>query len=172
MTLYIAAFAALLIVYLAARSSRFRNIAEPILSVGVAILLLVAFVIWLTDRPAPEPQSEDVAAPALTAADLSISAIAFEPARQATSYRATGTVTNASTTARLDYFRLEATLETCPDRACTPVGSDEALIVLAVPPGQSRSFETFFVVAPRDGAVPVDPQWVWEIRDVRGQRVD
>ncbi|MCA1404597.1 hypothetical protein I6F26_10660 [Ensifer sp. IC3342] len=159
---------AVAIVYLAARYSRFRNRAELVLTIAVALGLTVAFVIWLSERgnqqaPAPEPSR-----PAgLATEDIALESMTFERNQSERSYRVRGTVRNSSALA-LEYFRLTVTLEDCPDGACEPIGDDTALILVRVPGGQSRSFETFLTFPFREGEPPTAPKWTYEVSEVRG----
>ncbi|MBD9647935.1 hypothetical protein JVX98_08145 [Ensifer sp. PDNC004] len=161
----------LVVVYLAARFSRFRHWAEPILSVAVALGLLVAFIIWFVDRdgrtpPAPKPV-ETTQPAGLTAADVALEGLTFEQSQPERSFRLRGTVTNKGPQL-LEYFRLAVTLENCPDGNCETIGNDTALILARVPAGQSRSFETFLTFPNREGESLTAPKWTTDIREVRG----
>lgn len=161
----------LVVVYMAARFSRFRQWAEPILSVAVAVGLLVAFIIWFSDRDgrkpaAPEPVQTTQPA-GLTAADIALDGLTFEQSQPERSFRLRGTVTNKGQTL-LEYFRLSVTLEDCPDDVCQTIGDDAALILARVPAGQSRPFETFLTFPNREGQSLTAPKWTTDIVEVRG----
>jgi len=161
----------LVVVYMATRFSRFRQWAEPILSVAVAVGLLVAFIIWFSDRDgrkpaAPEPVQTTQPA-GLTAADIAIDGLTFEQSQPGRSFRLRGTVTNKGQTL-LEYFRLSVTLEDCPDDVCQTIGDDAALILARVPAGQSRPFETFLTFPNREGQSLTAPKWTADIVEVRG----
>ncbi|MBP1883407.1 hypothetical protein [Sinorhizobium mexicanum] len=159
---------AVAIVYLAARYSRFRSQAELILSIAVALGLIVAFVIWLSDRGNQQASAPEPTRPAgLAAADVALEGVTFERNQSERSYRVRGTVHNGSSLA-LEYFRLTVTLEDCPGRACERIGDDTALILVRVPGGQSRPFETFLTFPFRDGEPPTAPKWTYEVSQVRG----
>ncbi len=161
----------LVVVYLATRFSRFRQWAEPILSVAVAVGLLVAFIIWFSDRDgrkpaAPEPVQTTQPA-GLTAADIALDGLTFEQSQPGRSFRLRGTVTNKGQTL-LEYFRLSVTLEDCPDDVCQTIGDDAALILARVPSGQSRPFETFLTFPNREGQSLTAPKWTADIVEIRG----
>ncbi|WEX86160.1 hypothetical protein PZN02_002421 [Sinorhizobium garamanticum] len=159
---------AVAIVYLAARYSRFRNRAELVLSIAVALGLTVAFVIWLSERgnqqaPVPEPSR-----PAgLATEDIALEGMTFERNQSKRSYRVRGTAHNRSALS-LEYFRLTVTLEDCPGGTCERIGDDTALILVRVPGGQSRPFETFLTFPFREGEPPTAPKWTYEVSQVRG----
>lgn len=161
----------LVVVYLAARFSRFRQWAEPILSVAVALGLLSAFMIWFADRDGgkPEtPQPVQTTQPAgLTVKDIALEGLTFEQSQPQRSFRLRGMVTNNGQTL-LEYFRLSVTLENCPDNNCHKIGDDTALILARIPPGQSRPFETFLTFPNREGENLAAPKWTTEVREVRG----
>jgi hypothetical protein len=104
----------LVIVYLATRFSRFRQWAEPILSVAVALGLFVAFIIWFSDRDSPKPVTSEPArttqSAGLTVADIAIEGLTFEQSQPERSFRLRGTVTDKGQIL-LEYFRLSVTLE-------------------------------------------------------------
>jgi hypothetical protein len=161
----------LVVVYLAARFSRFRQWAEPILSVAVALGLLVAFIIWFADRDgdkpvAPEPVQTTTPA-GLTAADVVLEDLTFEQSQPERSFRLRGTVTNKGPTL-LEYFRLSVTLENCPGDACETIGDDTALILARVPAGQDRAFETYLTFPNREGESLTAPKWTTSVLEVRG----
>lgn len=157
------------IVYLAVRYGRFRNWVEPVLSVAVALGLAAAFLIWLsegTPEQAPPPQPTRTAA-GLSESDVVLRNLTFEPNEARRSYRVRGTIENTSAIA-LEYFRLTVTLEDCPDGTCRRIGDDTALILLRVPAGQSRPFETFLTFRFRADEAPVAPKWTYQVSQVRG----
>lgn len=168
----IAALAGILIVYLAMRSSRFRHLAEPVLSVLVAIGLGVAFVVWLTDdnRSSPEPVSNTSSAPLIKPEELALEKVGFGRNGTDLSFRATGTVRNNSS-AYLDYFRLTAILEDCAETPCRLIGEDTALILARVPPGESHEISTFFTFPNRLGVPLKTPRWTTRIESVVGHRL-
>ncbi|NRP70389.1 hypothetical protein ILFOPFJJ_01269 [Ensifer psoraleae] len=159
---------AVAVVYLAARYSRFRNRAELVLSIAVALGLTIAFVIWLSERGNQQPPAPQPTRPAgLTANDVALEGVSFERNQSERSYRVRGTVRNSSALS-LEYFRLTVTLEDCPGGTCERIGDDTALILVRVPGGQSRPFETFLTFPFRDGEAPTAPKWTYEISQVRG----
>ena len=76
------------------------------------------------------------------------------------------TITNNSA-ATLQSMRLSITLANCPAGTCTPVGTDTALIVARVLPGESQPFTTFVVFTGSDLLQITEPQWTWTVSDVR-----
>lgn len=148
----------LAVIYLAARFSRFRRFAEPILSVAAAIGLISAFLIWIRDDNAAPQTSITPPKPTIAATELVLSGMTYTRSQPETSYRVSGTVTNNSAL-MLDYFRLTVTLEDCPQAACTTVGSDTALILSRVLPGRSQAFETFYTISNPRQIDPTAPQW-------------
>lgn len=151
--------------YLALRYKRFQSWVEPVLTITVAIGLAVAALIWLTDSRsvAPEPV---VPRNAIAPEEVVLSEMQFTVGQPVTSYRVTGTITNNST-ATLQSMRLSITLANCPGGACTPVGTDTALLVTRVLPGESQPFTTFVVFTGSDLLQITDPQWTWTVSDVR-----
>ncbi|WP_324762079.1 hypothetical protein SO078_11270 [Sinorhizobium meliloti] len=159
----------LAIVYLAARYGRFRSWIEPVLSIAVALGLSVAFLVWLNEAApdnAPEPAPSRPAA-GLTVADITLRDMAFEPNETERTFRVRGTAANASDVT-LEYFRLTVTLEDCPQDACKRIGEDTALILLRVPGGQNRPFETFLTFPYRPDEAPTAPKWTYRVSEVRG----
>ncbi|RVG66594.1 hypothetical protein [Sinorhizobium meliloti] len=159
----------LAIVYLAARYGRFRSWIEPVLSIAVALALSAAFLVWLNESapdevPAPAPDQPETG---LTAGDIVLENMTVEPSQTRRSYRVRGTAANASDLA-LEYFRLTVTLEDCPQDACRHIGDDTALILLRVPGGQSRPFETFLTFPFRPDEAPTAPKWSYRVSEVRG----
>ncbi|MCF3642792.1 hypothetical protein LXM94_22760 [Rhizobium sp. TRM95111] len=162
------AVAAVAILYLAVRFRRFQSWVEPALTVIVAIGLVAAIVIWLADerRNIVQTSAEALPRPALAASEITVDGLEFIAGRPATSYRVTGTITNDGGVA-LQSFRLTVDLSDCPDDACRTVGSDSALIIARVPPGEAKPFTTF-VVFPDSDLTPVTaPRWTWTIGDIR-----
>lgn len=151
--------------YLALRYRRFQTWVEPVLTIVVAIGLTVAILLWFTENRsvAPEPVQP---ANVITADEIALSDMQFAVGQPVTSYRVTGTVTNNGATT-LQSFRLTVELENCPGGACTPVGSDRALIIARVPPGQSQSFTTYLVFTRSDLLQITAPQWTWSVSDLR-----
>ena len=159
----------LAIVYLAARYGRFRSWIEPVLSIAVALGLSVAFLVWLNEAApdkAPEPAPSRPAA-GLTVADITLRDMAFEPNETERTFRVRGTAANASDVT-LEYFRLTVTLGDCPQDACKRIGEDTALILLRVPGGQNRPFETFLTFPYRPDEAPTAPKWTYRVSEVRG----
>lgn len=160
---------AVAIVYLAARYGRFRNWVEPVLSIAVALGLAAAFLIWLSESipdEAPAPQSRRTSV-GLTASDIVLQEVTFEPNQAERSYRVRGAIDNTSDIT-LEYLRLTVTLEDCPDDTCRRIGDDTALILVRVPGGESRPFETFFTFPYRADEAPVAPKWSYRVSEVRG----
>lgn len=161
------AIASLVVVALAVWDQRFRKMAEPALSVLVAVGLISAFVVWWTDDNARpnEPLSPVTAdRPVATIADnqVRLDNLTFEKSTPASSYVVTGMIHNDST-AFLDYFTLDVTLDDCPDGTCRTIGRDDALIIARIPPGQSAALRTSLVFpAPRTGP-PETPRWTTAI---------
>jgi len=166
------ALAGLLIVYFAMRSSRFQRFAEPALSLIIAVGLIIAFVVWISEGGnapnAETDQSRPQIQPALTPEDISVEGLVFTPNRPETSYRGTGTVVNKSGF-NLDYFRLSVTLEDCPQNQCRTLGEDTALILARIPAGRSQSFETYFTFPNPYGVEPTAPKWSYRVTEVRGR---
>jgi hypothetical protein len=157
------------LVYLAVRYGRFRSWLEPVLSIAVALGLTAAFLIWLsegTPEQGPAPATPKPAA-ALAASDILLEDMTFEANQSERSYRVRGTVTNSSEVA-LEYFRITVTLEDCPQGACRRIGDDTALVLVRVPAGQSRPFETFLTFRYREDEAPTAPKWSYGVSDVRG----
>ncbi|WP_026618994.1 hypothetical protein M728_002139 [Ensifer sp. WSM1721] len=157
------------LVYLAARYGRFRSWLEPVLSIAVALALTAAFLVWLSEGtpeqpPAPAPTP---AATGLAVSDILLENMSFEPNQSRRSYRVRGTVANTSDVA-LEYFRLTVTLEDCPQGTCRRIGDDTALILVRVPGGQSRPFETFLTFPFRLDEPPTAPKWSYRVSAVRG----
>lgn len=169
----IPALAGILIVYFAMRSSRFRHLAEPVLSVMVAIGLGIAFVVWMTDdnrKPSQDPAETERPAPVITAEQLVLEDLGFERNGTDLSFKATGSVRNTSD-AFLDYFKLTAILEDCAETPCRLIGEDTALILARVPPGESHAISTFFTFPNRLGAAPRTPRWTTRIDSVAGHKL-
>lgn len=165
---FVPTFAALVLVYLAARFDRFRRFLEPALTVAVALALVSAFIVWTREdgnKGPSEPQTSTQAT-VLAPADLNLSGLDFQPSTPETSFRVKGTVTNNGTVP-LDYFRLTATLSDCAADPCKVVGSDTALIIARANPDEALPFETFFTIPNPNRLTPVKPTWTTEISDVR-----
>ncbi|SIQ24199.1 hypothetical protein SAMN05880582_1011217 [Rhizobium sp. RU20A] len=164
------AIPAVVIVYLAARFSRFRHIAEPVVTVVVALGLIVAAIVWWIDearRPAAEiaPPSVNRLDGAAERAKLTISDLSVVESRPAGVYQAKGTITNG-TERMTDYIRLSLELEDCADKPCRRIGADTPLLLLSILPGESKPFDTFVTVRPGPRPV-VDPRWTAGITDAR-----
>ncbi|WP_377289915.1 hypothetical protein [Rhizobium sp. SG2393] len=164
------AIPAVVIVYLAARFSRFRHIAEPVVSVIVALGLIVAATVWWIDearKPAAdiEPPGATSVNAAAERANLSISNLEVTESRPAGVFHAKGIIANG--TARMtDYIRLSVVLQDCAANPCRRVGEDTPLLLLSILPGESKSFETYVTVRP--GVRPVArPEWSATITDAR-----
>lgn len=161
---------AVVIVYLAARFSRFRHIAEPIVSVIVALGLIIAAIVWWIDearKPAAdiEPPSTTNADASAERAKLALSDLAVVESRPAGVFHARGTITNG-TERVTDYIRLSVVLDDCAEQPCRRVGADTPLLLLTILPGESKPFDTFVTV--RAGIRPVlDPRWTATITDAR-----
>ncbi|TCQ27771.1 hypothetical protein [Rhizobium sp. PP-CC-3G-465] len=161
------AIASLVVVALAVWDQRFRKMAEPALSVLVAVGLISAFVVWWTDDNARPPESlspvtADQPVATIAESQVRLENLQFEKSTPASSYVVTGTVHNDST-AFLDYFTLDVTLDDCPSGACRTIGRDDALIIARIPPGHSAPLRTSLIFpAPRSGP-PEAPQWTTAI---------
>ncbi|MCA1490920.1 hypothetical protein [Sinorhizobium alkalisoli] len=165
----IALLSGVTIVYFAVRYGRFRNWVEPVLSIAVALGLAAAFLIWLsegTPEQTPRPQPTRTGA-GLSASDIVLRDLTFESNQAERSYRVHGSIDNTSDIP-LEYFRLTVTLEDCPDGTCRRIGDDTALILVRVPAGQTRPFETFLTFPFRADEPPVAPKWSYEVSQVRG----
>lgn len=161
------AAASLLIVGLAVWEPRFRKLAEPVLSVLVAVGLISAFVVWWTDdnakmREPLSPVTADRPVATIGENQIRLENLQFEKSTPASSYVVTGTVHNDSE-AFLDYFSLDVMLDDCPAGTCRTIGRDDALIIARIPPGQSAALRTSLVFpAPRAGP-PETPRWTTAI---------
>ncbi len=164
----IALLLGLAIVYLAARYGRFRSWVEPVLSIAVAVGLAAAFLIWLSDTapdsPAPAPSPRPAG---LGPSDIVLDNLTFERNQSERSYRLRGTVGNTSEIA-LEYFRLTVTLEDCPESGCRSIGDDTALVLVRVPGGETRPFETFLTFPFRQDEAPMAPKWSYRIVEAKG----
>ncbi|MFP5078122.1 hypothetical protein ACLE20_12505 [Rhizobium sp. YIM 134829] len=163
MVLLLLAAAGLTIVFFAARFTRFRRLAEPVLSVLVALLLISAFVVWLKDGSAKQVDPAPPLAPArakveIAPAEIALDDLTFTPSQPAGSYVATGTVRNDGA-AFLDYFDLEVTLEDCAADPCRAIGNDEALVIARLPPGRSVPLKVTLVFPFRQGEPPQAPRF-------------
>ncbi|OJF93286.1 hypothetical protein [Pararhizobium antarcticum] len=165
----IPAFAGLLIVYLAARFSRFRRFAEPIVTLAVAVGLIAAFIVWLTDdsakSTADQPEivaTEPVVAPgAIALTDLSIA-----QGTPATTHNLTAMIRNDSTLG-IDYFTLVVTMQDCPNEVCTTIGEDEALILARLGPGQSQQIRTTLIFPVSPLSPPTAIRWQYRFEKIR-----
>ncbi|WOS61595.1 hypothetical protein [Sinorhizobium fredii] len=164
----IALFLGLAIVYLAARYGRFRSWVEPVLSIAVAVGLAAAFLIWLSestpDSPAPAPAPRPAG---LAPSDIDLENLAFERNQAERSYRLRATARNTSAIT-MEYFRLTVTLEDCPDSGCRRIGDDTALVLVRVPGGETRPFETFLTFQFREDEAPKAPKWSYRIVEAKG----
>ena len=159
------AVVAVAILYLALRYKRFESWVEPVLTIVVAIGFAVALILWLTDNRTAVPQPVQPAT-SLVPEDVTLTQMQFVAGQPATSYRVSGVITNGAEVT-IQSFRLTVDLANCPGGVCTPVGTDTALIILRVLPGQSEPFSTF-AVFPRSDLRPVtDPRWAWSVSEVR-----
>ncbi len=132
---------AVVIVYLAARFSRFRHIAEPIVSVIVALGLIIAAIVWWIDearKPAAdiEPPSTTNADASAERAKLALSDLAVVESRPAGVFHARGTITNG-TERVTDYIRLSVVLDDCAEQPAAG-GGRYALLLLTILPGESK----------------------------------
>lgn len=163
MVLLLLAAAGLMIVVFATRFTRFRRVAEPVLSVLVALLLLSAFIVWLNDGTDTQRDPATPLAPAsgqvqIEAKDIALIDLAFTPIQPAGSYVASGTVRNDSA-AFLDYFDLDVRLEDCATEPCRAVGRDQALVIARLPPGRSVPLKVTLVFPFRQGEPPQAPRF-------------
>ncbi len=146
------AIPAVVIVYLAARFSRFRHIAEPVVSVIVALGLIVAATVWWIDearKPAAdiEPPGATSVNAAAERANLSISNLEVTESRPAGVFHAKGIIANG--TARMtDYIRLSVVLQDCAANPCRRVGEDTPLLLLSILPGEARASKPMLPCAP------------------------
>jgi hypothetical protein len=168
------ALAGLAIVVLAARDPRFRKLAEPALSVLVAIGLISAFVIWWNDdnakpRDPVSPVTQDSKEPGIAEANVRLEGLTFTRGTPAGSYVVTGVVHNDGT-ALLNYFTLVVTLDDCPDEACQTIGSDDALVIARIPPGHSAPLRTTLVLPEPLTGPPVAPRWTTGITKIQSSR--
>lgn len=157
------ALAGLAIVVLAARDQRFRRFAEPALSVLVAIGLVSAFVIWLTDDNAKtgdpvSPVTQDIPAARIAAHDVRLDQLLFTRGSPAGSYVVTGIIHNDSGLV-LDYFTLQVRLEECSQDPCRLLGTDDALVLARIPPGGSAPLRTSLVLPEPLSGPPAVPRW-------------
>ncbi|MDX3925011.1 MAG: hypothetical protein QHC90_04270 [Shinella sp.] len=169
---WIFAVAALTVLYLAIRFRRFRNWVEPVLTIAVALGLIAAIIVWLTDdnrqsggggAPSAGPAT---APPAIAPEVVELGELAFVQGQPANSYRVSGIITNGAEIG-LQSFDLTVRLEDCPEGTCRFIGEDTALIIARVPPMESLPFSTFLVF-PEDDLRPVTaPQWSWTVRNPR-----
>lgn len=165
------AVAAVATLYLALRFRRFQSWVEPVLTIAVAIGLAAAILVWFVDERAPSggPTVETTASPALEAADIALSDLAFSAGQTKTSYQVKGRLTNRGAVP-LQSFRLDVALSDCPDGVCREVGRDSALIVQRVLPGETQDFTTFAVFPGSELRPVAVPQWEWSVREPRAYR--
>ncbi|ASY57257.1 hypothetical protein [Sinorhizobium sp. CCBAU 05631] len=163
----IALLLGLVIVYLAARYGRFRSWVEPVLSIAVAVGLAAAFLIWLSEST-PEPAAPAPFPPpaGIVPSDIVLENLAFERNQSKRSYRLHGTARNTSAIT-LEYFRLTVTLEDCSAGACRRIGDDTALVLVRVPGGETRPFETFLTFPFRPDEIPKAPRWSYRIVEAK-----
>ncbi|KQS79450.1 hypothetical protein ASG25_13085 [Rhizobium sp. Leaf384] len=155
--------ASLLIVGLAIRNPRFRRIAEPALSVLVAIGLISAFVVWRMDdnarpRDPVSPVTADRPVDRIAPTEIRLENLTFEKSTPASSYVVTATIHNDSA-AFLDYFTLDVTLDDCPGGACRTIGRDDALVIARISPGHSAALRTTLVFPSPKTGPPDAPRW-------------
>ncbi len=168
----IPAIAGLLVVYLAARFSRFRRFAEPIVSLAVAAALLSAFVIWWTDgsRRAPVPEPENAVTIATIAPeDIAVTDLVVAQGTPATSYNLSATIRNNSNLG-LDYFTLVVTMQDCPGDVCTLIGQDETLVFARLGPGQSETVRKTLTFRLSQLSPPTAVRWDHRIEKIRTTR--
>ncbi|AFL53107.1 hypothetical protein ABIE78_000999 [Sinorhizobium fredii] len=164
----IALLLGLTIVYLAARYGRFRSWVEPALSIAVAVGLAAAFLIWLSESTPEPPEPAPSPMPAgLAASDIELENLTFERNQSERSYRLRGTARNTSALT-LEYIRLTVTLEDCPEAGCKPIGDDTALVLVRIPGGETRPFETFLTFPFRPDEAPRAPKWSYRIVEAKG----
>lgn len=168
----IPALAGLLVVYLAARFSRFRRFAEPIVSLAVAAALLSAIVVWWTDgsRSAAVPKPENaVAVPAILPDDIAVTDFVVVQGSPATSHNLSATIQNNSDLG-LDYFTLVVTMQDCPNDVCTLIGQDEALVFARLGPGQSETIRKTLTFPVSPLSPPTAVRWDYRLEKIRTTR--
>ncbi len=157
-------------VYLAMRFRRFRNWVEPTLTLAITAGFIAAFAIWFIEGTPGDGAGGQPETPAAVAAirpdEIKLEAMEYLQGKPATSYKATGTITNTSTLA-LQSFKLTLVMQDCPAGTCRTLGEDTALIIARVLPGKSQDFDTFFIFPGSDLAEPTALQWSWRISDPR-----
>jgi hypothetical protein len=160
--------AAVAILYLALRFRRFQSWVEPALTIVVAFGLAVAILIWFVEEKVEvvTPAATITENPVFAADTLELSSMEFVAGQPATSYRVTGELTNKSDVP-LQSFRLSIVLSDCPSGTCREVGSDSALIILRVLPGETKSFTTFAVFPGSEVRPATAPEWSWTVSDPR-----
>ncbi|OLP56489.1 hypothetical protein BJF92_10255 [Rhizobium rhizosphaerae] len=156
---------ALAIVYGALRSSRFARLAEPVLSVLVAIVLVAAFLIWATgdQRSArdPQPPLRPSQRLAITPDQVQLDGLVFTQGTPINNFIVTGRMTNRSD-AVLNYFTFVAALEDCAASPCRPIGEDHALVLARLPPQESRDLRLVLTLPLPAG--PLSPALRWTTR--------
>jgi hypothetical protein len=168
----IPALAGLLVVYLAARFSRFRRFAEPVVSVAVAAALISAVIVWWTDGsrdiPVSEPENT-VAASGIVPEDIAVTDLVVAQGSPATTHHLTATIRNNSDLG-LDYFTLVVTMQDCPNDVCTEIGQDETLVLARLGPGQSQSIRTTLTFPLSPLSPPTAIRWDYRIEKIRTSR--
>jgi len=168
----IPALAGLLIVYLAARFSRFRRFAEPVVTLAVAAGLIAAFVVWWTDDSA-KTMTEDpaivVTDPVVTPEDIALTGLAIVQGTPKTTHHLSAVIRNKSAIG-IDYFTLVVTMQDCPNEVCTTIGADEALILARLGPGQSQPIRTTLIFPVSPLSPPTAIRWQYRIEKIRTAR--
>ncbi|WEZ83024.1 hypothetical protein P6U16_19200 [Rhizobium sp. 32-5/1] len=168
----IPALAGLLVVYLAARFSRFRRFSEPVVSVAVAAGLISAFIVWWTDdagkAPIKEPQNT-VAISAILPENIAITDLVVAQGSPATTHHLSATIRNNSNLG-LDYFTLVVTMQDCPNDVCMQIGQDEALVFARLGPGQSETIRKTLTFRVSSLSPPTAVRWGYRIEKIRTTR--
>lgn len=168
----IPALAGLLVVYLAARFSRFRRFAEPIVSLAVAVGLIVAVIVWATDGSRDTPVAEPAGTAAISAIlpeNIAVTDLVVAQGSPATTHHLSATIRNNSDLG-LDYFTLVVTMQDCPNDVCTQIGQDEALVLARLGPGQSQSIRTTLTFPLSPLSPPTAIRWDYRIEKIRTAR--
>ena len=170
MALALATIVALAIVYGALRSSRFARLAEPVLSVLVALVLLAAFVIWATgdQRSArdPQPPLRPSQSARITPSEVELDRLAFTRGSPINNFTVTGQITNRSA-AVLDYFTFVASLEDCAASPCRPIGEDSALVLARLAPGESRDLRLVLTLPLPASPLSSALRWTTRVEAIR-----
>ncbi len=168
----IPALAGLLVVYLAARFSRFQRFAEPALTVAVAAGLIAAFVVWFTDdsgkAKAPVPESTTSKAEIIPE-QIALTDPVVAQGTPATTHHLTAVIRNNSALG-LDSFTLVVTMRDCPNDVCTAIGEDDALILARLGPGQSQTIRTTLTFPVSQLSPPTAVRWAYRIEKIRTAR--